>query len=116
MYPQSQLSPMSEQFISEPIEPLPGTASATAMTRGEPGLPGMFVWRGEEYRVAEVLDVWKQADARDCDEKYTRKHWYRVRTVGGEVMTLYFLRQPSTSRRPKARWFLYSIEENLSDH
>jgi hypothetical protein len=100
---------MPEQFISESISPVPGTADAAAMTRGEPGLPGAFVWRGEEYRVEAVLEKWKQADARDCNEKYTRKHWYRVRTTSGDVMTLYFLRQASSAKRPKARWFLYSL-------
>ena len=101
---------MPEQFISEPIEPVVGTVQAAAMTRGEPGLPGAFVWRGEEYRVSEVLEKWKQADARDCNEKYTRKHWYRVRTDADEVLTLYFLRKASSAKRPKARWFLYSLE------
>ena len=79
--------PMPERFISEPIEPAPGTANVTALTRGEPGLMGAFVWRGDEYRVEAVLEQWKQADARDGCEKDIRKHWYRVRTAGGDVMT-----------------------------
>ena len=101
---------MPEDFISEPIQPVKGTANVTAMTRGEPGLPGRFVWRSEEYEVAEVLEQWKQADARDCDEKYTRKHWYRVRTACGEVMTLYFLRQTRSQNPKKNRWCLFTIE------
>ncbi|MEZ6192163.1 MAG: DUF6504 family protein [Phycisphaerales bacterium] len=48
-----------EQFISEPITPVPGTFDPQAIAMGEPGLPARFVWRGEEYRVDEVLTVWK---------------------------------------------------------
>ena len=80
------------------------------MTRGEPGLPGAFVWRGDEYRVETVLEQWKQVDARDGNEKYTRKHWYRVRIAGGQEMTLYFLRHASSAKSRKARWFLFSID------
>ncbi|MCG8585180.1 MAG: DUF6504 family protein, partial [Pirellulales bacterium] len=88
------------------------TVRAAAMTRGEPGLPGAFVWRGEEYRVEDVLGAWKEADARDGNEKYVRKHWYRVRTAGNHIMTLYFMRHASSAKRRKERWFLYSIESD----
>ena len=112
MHCSSQGERPPEEFISEPIEPVPGTALVTAMTRREPGLPGRFVWRDGEYEVAEVLEQWKQADARDGGEKYVRKHWYRVRTTAGEVMTLYFLRQTRSPSTKKNRWCLYSIETN----
>lgn len=105
---------MPQDFISEAIEPVAGTADVTPMTRGEPGLPGKFRWRGDEYVVEEVLEQWKDADSRrgDGGQQYIRKHWYRIRTTGGEVMRLYFLRQPSSTKRQKSRWWLYTIESD----
>ena len=67
---------MSEEFISEPIEPVAGAFDTTAMTRGEPGLPERFKWRDKEYAVADVLEAWKELGP--CrsggNEKYLRKH------------------------------------------
>ena len=40
---------------------------------------------------------------------YLRRHWYRIETTNGDVMTLYFNRQPRRGRGPvKGRWTLYS--------
>ena len=100
----------TEQFISEPIEPAPGAADATAMARGEPGLPATFTWRGRAYHVAGRLDTWKQSGPSSCGERYLRRHWFRVQTLEGPVMTLYCLRQPASARRAKARWWLYSLQ------
>jgi hypothetical protein len=33
-----------------------------------------------------------------------------VRTADGRTMTLYFERQPRSRKRPKARWWLFTIE------
>jgi hypothetical protein len=97
-----------EQFVSEAIEPKAGTFEASAMARGEPGLPTEFTWRGARYVVAEVLSTWKTSTA-DRGEMYLRRHWFRVRTAGGERMTLYCERQAKNAKRPKARWWLYTI-------
>jgi hypothetical protein len=100
------------EFVSEEISPVPGTGDAGAMSRGEPGLPRRFAWRGREYRVVAVERRWKTTGP--CrsggGETYLRRHWYRVRTDGGARMTLYCTRQPTSRRRHKARWFLYTIE------
>ena len=102
----------SEQFVSEAIEPVAGTADIRAMSRGEPGLPARFTWRGREYRVVEVLSSWKTSGP--CrsggGELYLRRHWHRVLTEPRGVMRIYCERQASNPRRPKARWWLYSIE------
>jgi hypothetical protein len=99
-----------ESFVSEPIEPHPGSFEATAMARGEPGLPGAFTWRGAEYVVAQVVDTWRSyGREQGGTEVYLRKHWYRIATTAGEIMTLYFDRQPRRGRAPaKGRWTLYS--------
>ncbi|MBN2182710.1 MAG: hypothetical protein JW715_12430 [Sedimentisphaerales bacterium] len=103
---------MDEKFISEPIKPLPGAFKPAAMTRGEPALPERFVWSDTEYSVVEVLEAWKETGP--CrsggSEIYLRKHWYKIRTADGLIMTLYFERQARSKSRDKARWWLYTIE------
>ena len=104
---------MSEEFISEPIKPVAGTFDTAGMTRGEPGLPGRFVWRQQEYAVAEVLQAWKESGP--CrsggPEQYLRKHWFKIRTDNGLEMTVYFERQARTKRQAKNRWWLYTINK-----
>jgi len=102
---------MNEEFVSEPIEPVAGTFDATPMTRGEPALPGRFIWRDKEYTVAEVLQAWKELGPckSGAHEKYLRKHWFRIKTGTGREMTVYFERQPRSKSQNKMRWWLYSI-------
>lgn len=101
----------TEQFVSEPIHPVEGTFDPSGMVRGEPGLPQQFVWRDNEYTVAEVLQVWKEDGPckSGSSEMYLRKHWYRVATEQGPEMTLYFQRQPRSKSQNKTRWWLYTI-------
>jgi hypothetical protein len=102
---------MSEEFISEPIEPVAGMFDTSAMTRGEPGLPERFKWRDKEYAVLDVLEAWKETGPCKSGgpEKYLRKHWYKIRTDRGSEMILYFERQPRSKTRNKMRWWLYTI-------
>jgi len=103
---------MSEEFISESITPVAGSFKTAAMTQGEPALPSGFVWREQQYTVAEVLKAWKETGP--CrsggGEQYLRKHWYKVRIGDGLHMTIYFERQARSKSRSKARWWLYTIE------
>lgn len=104
-----------ESFISEPVKPEARTFDSSAMARGEPGLPAAFTWRGRDYAVARVLESWKSTgpDSWGGTERYLRKHWYRVRTTTGEIMTLYFDRQPPKGRsKSRQRWTLFSMREH----
>ena len=101
------------EFISETIVPRQGTFDARAMARGEPGLPCGFTWRGTPYDVVERMAQWKHSSregGRAQGELYLRRHYYKLRMSDGAVWTVYFTRQPSPSRSPKRRWFLYEIE------
>ena len=104
-----------ETFIDEPIEPKPGTFDTAAMARGGPGLPWVFTWRDREYQVAGVLEAWRTRQPGVGKDKiwlYMRKHFYRVKTTTGEIMTLYFDRKPQWNRNHRpVRWFLYSIAQ-----
>ena len=97
-----------EEFVSEPIVPAPGSFDATAMSRGEAGCPHRFSWRGRELVVEQLLSTWKSSTA-DRGEMYLRRHWFAVRTTTGERMTLYCDRQAHNSKRPKSRWWVYSV-------
>jgi hypothetical protein len=102
---------MSEEFVSEPIKPVADTFDLTGMTKGEPGLPGRFIWRDKEYAVANVLETWKELGPCRSGglERYLRKHWFKVRTEDGLEMTIYFERQAKSKSRNKTRWWLYTI-------
>ena len=113
----SQMKEPTEKLISEEVKPVTGTYDLSAMTTGAPGFPGKFVWRNREYVLAEVLERWK--DTSDCrhggDEKYVRKHWYKIRTTCGLIMKIYFERQVKRGSSPKRRWWLYTIQDTGED-
>ena len=98
----------AETFVSEAVVPEVGSFDAAAMSRGEPGLPRAFTWRGRRYEVAQVLSTYKTSTP-DRGEMYLRRHWFQVRALTGERMTLYCERQAKNRNRPKARWWLYSV-------
>src|SRR5687767_14703641 len=88
----AESSRQAEEFVSEAITPSPGAFDTSAMSRGEPGLPGSFTWRGKLYTVARVVSGWKST-GKDRGETYLRRHWYAVETTDGSRMTLYCERQ-----------------------
>jgi len=104
---------MTDQFVSEAIEPVGASFATADMARGEPGLPQRFRWRGREYAVEDVMDQWKESGPchSGANEMYLRKHWYRLRTDDGTVMNIYFQRQAKrgTKGARSPRWWLYTI-------
>jgi hypothetical protein len=104
-----------ETFVSEVITPVSGTMDIRRMAIGEPGLPGRFVWRRREVEIVRVLEQWKEHDpAAGGEERYLRKHWYRVLTAEGDEMKLYFHRQPKSHRRHARRWYLYTVSRSAN--
>ena len=101
---------MEEEFVGEPVRPVPGTMDVPAMARGEPGLPRRFTWRGETHEAVAVIARWKTTGPcrSGSGERYVRRHWFRVRTAEGRVMTLYFDRQPRRGGEARRRWWLFS--------
>lgn len=102
-----------EAFIGEPIEPKRGTFDTARMATGGPGLPRVFRWRGIEYTIAGVMETWRSQEPGvgiDKHHLYVRKHFYRVKTTSGEIMTLYFDRKPPSGRgKSRQRWYLFSV-------
>ena len=102
---------MAEQFVSEAIRPVAGTADVGAMATGAPGLPRAFTWRGRTVTIERVVRTWRETGPcrNGSAEAYVRKHGFEVLTDAGERMTLYFDRQARSGTRPKARWWLLSV-------
>ena len=101
-------------FISEPLTPLGQSFDPSLMAQGEPGLPQHFRWRQREWHVGAVLEKWK--DHGDCrngsGERYVRRHVYRIRTVEGPELQVYFQRTFGRARGGRSRWWIQSWEEN----
>ncbi len=101
-------------LISEKIVPFAGTFDASAMSRGEPGLPSGFTWRDEEYIIVKRMDSWKKSSpegGKAGNEVYLRRHYYRLRMSDDSVWVVYFVRQTPKSGNAKHRWFLYTWDE-----
>lgn len=100
-----------EDFICEPIKPVPGTADPLAMSTGQPGFPSRFVWRNRQYTLDQILETWKESSPckSGSSEMYLRKHFFRIATTEGPRMTIYFERQPRSKRQNKTRWWLYTV-------
>jgi Family of unknown function (DUF6504) len=103
------------QFVSEPLMPI-GGFDADAMSRGEPGLPAGFRWRKRTLDIAEVLESAKEHG--DCKhgsgERYLRKHAYRLRTMDGLVLKVYFQRSFGKAGKSTSRWWLQSVQEPVA--
>ncbi len=106
---------MSEwTFVSEPIDPEPGSMDPVGMARGEPGLPTRFGWRDETYEVAEVFGRDKETGScsHGSGEQYVRRHQFHIRTTSGDEMKLTFDRQ---ARSKRSRWWIRSIRRTSSE-
>jgi uncharacterized protein DUF6504 len=97
------------EFVSEPLTPEPGSGSVEAMSRGEPGLPKAFRWRGQRYEIASVQSSWKSR-GEDRGDVYVRRHWYDVVTVCGRHMRLYFDRNPGRGGTKSKGWWVFSVD------
>jgi hypothetical protein len=104
----------AEEFVSEPLQPIAGTADTSAMSRGEPGLPRRFVWRKQEYAVMQVLRTWKSSGREGFSgEMYLRRHWFEIATDSALRMTIYCERQARSGKNPKSRWYVYTVTTNV---
>ena len=58
----------------------------------KPGPPTSFVWRGEEHRIAEILEEHTVIDKQAAWWKRRHRTHYTVKTDAGETFRLYFHR------------------------
>jgi len=107
---------MSVSFVSEPITPLDQSFDPAGMARGEPGLPHQFRWRKKEFTVSRILEQGKDHGncAHGSGERYVRRHSYRVETLDGSIVNLYFQRSFGRGKKSAMRWWIQSIERDCS--
>jgi hypothetical protein len=61
-------------------------------------------------QLAELLSSWK-GTGKDRGETYLRRHWFRIRTTGGLTLSIYCERQSRNTKKPKARWWVYTVQK-----
>ena len=62
----------------------------------------------------KVIKKWKELsrDKDSGDDKYVRKHWFKITTTNGYTMKIYFDRQVRSKGQIKLRWWLYSVSRD----
>ena len=110
----------TSKFIGEPIRV--GFEKEPPLTK-TPGCPSWFEWRGETYRVSEVLAEWHawhrrgtaQAEAAPAQPSELSTHrgswgvgktFFRVNTEAGRVFVIYYDRAPRSVDDRKGTWLL----------
>lgn len=101
---------MADELISEAIRPVPQTFDTALMSKGEPGLPREFFWREKKYAVEAIMKSWRTTGpcTHGSSDRYVRRHWFKVKTRSGEVMTLYFDKGTRGTRKEMG-WFLFAL-------
>jgi len=108
-------------FIGEEIEVMFNKPSKLEKS---PECPAAFTWRGEEYRVVNVLSEKQDFTRRGrmarnmSDAHHARavlhgswgvgRFFFRVEVAGGRFFELYYDRAPEDSDNRKGNWFLKS--------
>jgi hypothetical protein len=108
------------RFISEPIEV---RFDKPPLLEKKPGCPDEFTWRGDCYRVKEMLSEWHDYKRRGrmvrnmqpahASVAEIRRSWgvgqdyYRVLTDEDRIFDIYFDRAPKDAGHRKGDWFLY---------
>jgi len=89
----------------------------------KPGCPDRFVWKNEIYQVTEKIGEWQDYSRRGSMAHNMRaehaataevrgswgvgRHYFRVRTLAGQIFDLYYDRAPKNADNRKGAWFLY---------
>ncbi|MBF0522272.1 MAG: cytoplasmic protein [Candidatus Omnitrophica bacterium] len=103
---------MSDQLISEPIDPIPGSFDTNFMSSGTPGLPREFLWRKQNFIVEKVIKTWRTTGPchHGSGEQYVRRHWFEVITTSHHVMKLYF-DKGNHGKSKEMGWILFTVSE-----
>jgi len=107
------------QFIDETIEVI---FNEPPTYEKKPPCPDAFIWRGETYRISEVLSEEQDFNrrgrsARNMEPAHLqaaakRGSWgvgrysFEVRVEGGRIYEIYFDRAPQEAGDRKGHWFL----------
>jgi hypothetical protein len=81
------------RFIAEEVE---------VRFTDKPGPPVSFIWRGQEYRITEILGARQQLDFKRAWWRRRHRDYYLVKTDDKRIFELYFHRGPG-----RRYWVLY---------
>jgi hypothetical protein len=106
-------------FFNEPIEV---HFSQPPLLEKKPGCPQAFTWRGRLHEITEMLSEWHDYQRRGRMAKNMRpshaavaaqrgswgvgQHYFRVRTLAGQVFDIYYDRAPRDAGHRKGAWFI----------
>jgi hypothetical protein len=108
------------RFIGEPVDVI---FEKPPLLEKKPGAPDAFIWRGEQYRIEQVLTEWvdfkrRGRMARNMQPQHAaaagRKgswgvgvFYFRVRTENGRIFDIYYDRAPKDVNHRKGAWYLF---------
>jgi len=116
------------RFINEPIEVV---FFSTPVIQKKPVCPNSFLWRGEEYWIAEVFSEWHDYSrhgrmTRNMQPQHAavasrRGSWgvgtfyFRIKTSQNRYFDIFYDRAPNDVDDRKGNWFLYrEIEPSVN--
>lgn len=108
------------RFIAEPVR---ARFDESPVLEKKPGCPNGFTWRGEDFRIVEMLSEWHDyrrrgrmarnmmpAHAATAERRGSwgvGRDYYRVRTENGRIFDIYYDRAPKDAGHRKGAWFLF---------
>lgn len=115
------------RFIDEPIEVI---YDQPPLLEKKPECPQGFHWRGEEYRILEMLAEWQDFRrrgrmARNMAPAHLQhasragswgvgRFFFRVRVQTDRVFEIYYDRAPVDSAQRKGNWFVFAERKQVS--
>lgn len=113
------------RFIEEQVEVI---FLETPLLEKKPGCPDGFTWRGETFRITELIEEWhdyarRGRYARNMQEAHAMraerggswgvgKDYFRVGTDAHRIFDLYYDRAPKDVEHRKGAWFLFQELES----
>jgi hypothetical protein len=108
------------RFIGESIDAVFDT---DPVLEKKPGCPNAFTWRGDSFRIKEIISEWYDyrrrgrlarnmqlghpATAERRGSWGVGEFYYRVRTEGERIFDIYYDRSSKDVDHRKGEWFLY---------
>jgi hypothetical protein len=115
-------------FISEQIEVV---FDVPPMLSKQPGCPDGFIWRGETFRVSELLSEWQDFTRRGRFARNMQPHnqrkalkrgslgvgrfYFQIKTERGRIFELYYDRAPKNIDDKLGSWNLFRELEDSKD-
>ena len=115
-------------YIDEPIQPI---FDKPPTLEKKPGCPNGFEWKGETFRIAEMLSEWHDTERKGRAAKNMRpthaaravthgswgvgRDWFRVRTTTDRIFDIYYDRAPKGLDQRKGEWRLVKEMKTKND-